>query len=63
MFLLGDAVRGGLHGRHPSLTDLDKGDLKMTTDFRSVYATVLDRWMEIPAAKVLGAEFPSLDVL
>ncbi len=63
MFLLGGAVRGGLHGRHPSLTDLDKGDLKMTTDFRSVYATVLDRWMGIPASKVLGAEFPALDVL
>jgi uncharacterized protein (DUF1501 family) len=42
MFLLGDGVRGGLHGEPPSLTDLDDGDLKFTTDFRDVYATLLD---------------------
>jgi uncharacterized protein (DUF1501 family) len=41
MFLLGGALRGGLHGQYPSLTDLDDGDLKMQVDFRSVYATVL----------------------
>jgi uncharacterized protein (DUF1501 family) len=42
MFLLGDGVRGGLHGEPPSLTDLDDGDLKFTVDFRDVYATLLD---------------------
>jgi uncharacterized protein (DUF1501 family) len=41
VFLLGDRVRGGLYGDPPSLTDLDDGDLKFTTDFRDVYATLL----------------------
>ncbi|MDR7277081.1 DUF1501 domain-containing protein [Catenuloplanes atrovinosus] len=41
VFLLGDGVRGGLHGEQPSLTDLDDGDLKHTVDFRDVYATLL----------------------
>ena len=36
MFLIGDGVRGGLHGEQPSLTDLDDGDLKYTVDFRDV---------------------------
>jgi uncharacterized protein (DUF1501 family) len=48
MFLLGDGVRGGLHGEPPSLTDLDDGDLKYTVDFRDVYATLL--------ADVLGGD-------
>jgi uncharacterized protein (DUF1501 family) len=63
MFLLGDGVKGGLHGKHPSLTDLDDGDLKMQVDFRSVYATVLERWMGMDARKVLGSPFPGLPVL
>jgi hypothetical protein len=37
--------KGGVYGEHPSLTDLDNGDLKFATDFRSVYATVLERWL------------------
>ncbi|MFD1047545.1 DUF1501 domain-containing protein, partial [Kibdelosporangium lantanae] len=40
-FVLGDKVNGGFHGTQPSLTDLDNGDLKETTDFRDVYATLL----------------------
>jgi uncharacterized protein (DUF1501 family) len=47
-FLLGQPVNGGFYGRQPSLTDLDDGDLKETTDFRDIYATLLDR--------VLGAD-------
>ena len=34
-----------MYGRHPSLTDLDDGNLKMTTDFRRVYATMIDEWL------------------
>jgi uncharacterized protein (DUF1501 family) len=45
MFVVGRSVRGGFHGRHPSLTDLDDGNLKMTTDFRRVYATMIDEWL------------------
>lgn len=47
MFLAGRAVRGGLVGAHPSLTDLDSGDLKVSIDFRQVYATVLRKWLNV----------------
>jgi uncharacterized protein (DUF1501 family) len=45
MFIIGQGVKGGLYGKHPSLTDLDDGNLKMTTDFRSVYATMIKEWL------------------
>ena len=38
MFIVGQRVKGSFYGRHPSLTDLDDGNMKMTTDFRRVYA-------------------------
>jgi uncharacterized protein (DUF1501 family) len=63
MFLIGPMVKAGVVGTHPSLTDLDAGDLKFTTDFRSVYASVLDDWMRAPAAKVLGGSYPKAKVL
>jgi uncharacterized protein (DUF1501 family) len=62
VFLAGGQVKGGLVGPHPSLTDLDKGALKMHTDFRQVYATVLDRWLGFDSEPVLGGRFESLDV-
>jgi uncharacterized protein (DUF1501 family) len=40
LFVMGGGVKGGLHGAHPSLTDLQDGDLKHTVDFRSVFATM-----------------------
>jgi uncharacterized protein (DUF1501 family) len=45
MFLFGKHVKGGFYGRPPSLTDLDDGNLKMTTDFRRVYATAIKEWL------------------
>ena len=63
MFLAGSHVRGGLVGEHPSLTDLDDDDLKFHTDFRQVYATLLERWLGWPSKSVLGGEFKSIDVL
>jgi uncharacterized protein (DUF1501 family) len=45
MFIVGKGLRAGLYARHPSLTDLDDGNLKMTTDFRRVYATVIKEWL------------------
>lgn len=60
MFLVGPQVRGGFYGEHPSLTDLDEGDLKMTTDFRTVYATAMKEWMGLAdPSSVLRAEFPT----
>lgn len=63
MFLMGGPVAGGVHGRHPSLTELDRGDLKMTTDFRSVYATLIEDWLGAPSRLVLGGSFPKLPLL
>jgi uncharacterized protein (DUF1501 family) len=57
MMVIGHKVKGGLYGKHPSLTDLDEGDLKHTTDFRSVYGTVIDRWFGADHTKVLGAKY------
>ena len=45
MFLIGRGLKGGFYGPHPSLTDLDDGNLKMTTDFRRVYATAIEEWL------------------
>ena len=45
-FVLGGGIKGGFHGTAPSLTDLDDGDLKFTTDFRSVYGSLLGGWLE-----------------
>ena len=63
MFVLGGRVKPGLFGEHPSLTDLDHGDLKFSTDFRTVYGTVLDSWLNTPSQIVLGRKFPSLAIL
>jgi uncharacterized protein (DUF1501 family) len=45
MFLVGKGLKGGFYGQHPSLTDLDDGNMKMTTDFRRVYATAIKEWL------------------
>jgi uncharacterized protein (DUF1501 family) len=60
LFVAGGGVKSGLYGKAPSLEDLDAGDLKFTTDFRSVYATVLDEWLQTKSAPVLGAAYPKL---
>ncbi len=60
LFVIGPGVVGGLHGTQPSLSDLDRElgrDLKFSIDLRSVYATVLDRWLDVPSEAVLGARF------
>jgi uncharacterized protein (DUF1501 family) len=63
VFVLGDGVRGGLHGEQPSLTDLDAGDLKFSTDFRSVYATLLAKVLGADPGKVLAGYTKQLDGL
>ena len=63
LFLAGGKVAAGPHGEHPSLTDTDQGDLKFHTDFRRVYATVLDRWLSVDSEAILGAAHKPLPVL
>ncbi|MCC6419852.1 MAG: DUF1501 domain-containing protein [Gemmataceae bacterium] len=72
LFLIGPRVRAGVHGRHPSLAaaDLVAGrgggfgrDLAFHTDFRRVYATILERWLRTQSRPVLGTQMPLLDCL
>jgi uncharacterized protein (DUF1501 family) len=63
MFALGKGVKGGLYGAQPDLEKLDDGDPVMTTDFRQVYATALDKWLNIPSRDILGASFAPMGFL
>jgi uncharacterized protein (DUF1501 family) len=63
MFLVGGKVKGGLAGEYPTLSKLGDGDLIYNTDFRSVYATLLDRWLGCPSEKVLGKPYPMLELI
>ena len=59
-FLYGSPVKGGVIGKHPSFTDLDKGDLKSSIDFRSIYAGIAKDWMQVDPSKVVEGDFESL---
>lgn len=65
LFVMGEEVKGGFYGDAPSLTQLDtRGNLEHTTDFRSIYATVLESWLGIAASDVdavFGQSFERLD--
>jgi uncharacterized protein (DUF1501 family) len=63
VFVAGNKVNAGLIGRHPSLTDLDKGDLKHHTDFRQVYAAVLEDWLSCESESVLGGKYKPIQLL
>lgn len=60
LFVMGSTVNSGLHGTAPELNLGHNKDLKYSTDFRSVYSSVLDRWLEADASKVLGQEYEPL---
>lgn len=62
MFFAGANFKQPIIGKHPSLNDLDDGDLKHHTDFRSIYASVLEQWLGSPAEKTLGGNFKTLDL-
>ncbi len=54
VFVAGPGVKGGFYGSEPSLTDLDDGDLKASTDFRVIYSELLDKVLGTDPGKVLG---------
>lgn len=56
-FIIGESVRGGLYGQYPSFNDLSQGDLKPTMDFRTIYATILERWLNCDSRSILGEQF------
>jgi len=64
LFLAGGKVKAGPIGKHPSLSDVDsEGDLKFHTDFRQVYAAILDSWLGCDSAAVLGEKFKHAPIL
>jgi len=62
MFIVGSHAKTGLVGAEPSLApaDLTDGDIKFGTDFRSVYATILQQWLKTPSVPILGRQFDLL---
>jgi uncharacterized protein (DUF1501 family) len=63
MFVMGSSIRQGIVSRHPSMTDLDQGDLKYVVDFRSVYASVLQNWLNTPSKPILGDQYALLPLV
>ena len=63
--VLGGAVQGGQFGQYPSLreADLSEGDLAYTTDFRSTYATILDRWLGLDPDPIVHGQFEQFDFI
>jgi len=58
MYVIGKAVRGGHYGEPPSLTNLDAdGNFKFTTDFRRVYASLIEGWLQHESKVLLGGDF------
>ncbi|MHB8901485.1 MAG: DUF1501 domain-containing protein [Thermoguttaceae bacterium] len=62
MLMAGGRIRPGLIGEHPSMTELENGGPKHHTDFRRVYATLLDQWLGIDSQAVLGEKFEALSL-
>jgi uncharacterized protein (DUF1501 family) len=60
VFVAGPRVRPGLVGEAPRLLDLENGDLKMSVDFRRVYAAVLRDWLGLSPKAALGGDFEPL---
>ncbi len=64
VFVIGAPVHGGMYGEMPSLTDLDDGNMRYTTDFRRVYTTLITQWMgQADAGAVLRQPFAPFDML
>jgi uncharacterized protein (DUF1501 family) len=63
VFVAGAPVKGGFYGDEPSLTDLDNGDLKPTTDFRDVYYELLSQTLQTDPTPSVGTGRRSLGFL
>jgi uncharacterized protein (DUF1501 family) len=64
LFLMGGKLKKpGFFNEAPDLSQLDEGDLNYTIDFRKVYATILDKWLEAPVPAILGKSFPNLGLI
>ena len=64
LFLIGSQLKKpGFFNELPSLSDLQDGDLKFSVDFRRVYATLLDQWLDIPHKQILQQSYDGLPLL
>jgi uncharacterized protein (DUF1501 family) len=64
LIVIGNPVHGGIYGEQPSLTDLDNaGNMKFKIDFRSVYGTILDKWLGADSQSILGAKYDNVGFL
>ncbi|HXI90918.1 MAG TPA: DUF1501 domain-containing protein [Blastocatellia bacterium] len=64
IIVIGNAVHGGIYGEQPSLSDLDSaGNMKVKVDFRSVYSTILDKWLGADSQSILGAKYDNVGFL
>ena len=65
LFTIGQKINAGLIGDYPNLApaDLVRGDLKHSIDFRSIYAGVLEQWLQTDSAAVLGREFDPIKLV
>jgi uncharacterized protein (DUF1501 family) len=63
VLLAGKPLKGGLYGTSPDLSRLEAGDLPMTTDFRQIYATLLDEWLGISSQSILGESYRPLSIV
>ena len=63
VFVLGHDIQGGIYGQRPNLSERDNGDVKVTTDFRSVYATLIEDLFDQEAQSLLGRHFPKVGFL
>jgi uncharacterized protein (DUF1501 family) len=61
-FVIGDRVKGGMYGEYPSLKaeDLQQGDLAPNYDFRGFYSTVIEKWLRLAPAPIVGGTFEQL---
>lgn len=63
LFLCGPGVKPGVVGPAPDLSKLVDGDVPHSIDFRSVYSTVLDGWLNVPSAEILGRRFEPVELI
>lgn len=65
MFLFNENLKkAGVFNASANLSDLDKnGDVKYKVDFKNIYATILDKWLEVDSKKILGKSFENLDFI
>ncbi|MFF5381989.1 DUF1501 domain-containing protein [Pedobacter suwonensis] len=64
MFVFGGRLKKqGIFNAAPNLSDLDTGDLKYQLDFRQVYGTILDKWLDVNNADILNKKFNTLDFI